>query len=71
MFNSFCFLLNTLHLSYVSALLRLIGFVFLYPFREESEYKEPTAGWRGWIDVPLFGVVAFRSYPAHRLHFRW
>lgn len=34
-------------------------------------YKNPEAvGWRGWIDLPLFGVVAFVKKD-NSLLYRW
>jgi hypothetical protein len=60
MFNTFCWWLNVIGLSRVAAWLRRIALWLLASRSRRWEYgNAPCAGYRGGVDVPLFGTVAF------------
>lgn len=60
MFNSFCWYLNVVGLSCVAAWLRRMGLRLLAPYARRWEYgTQPCAGYRGGVDVPVLGTVAF------------
>lgn len=60
MFNSLCWYLNVIGLSAVAAWLRRSALALLAPYATRWEYGNvPCAGYRGGVDVPLLGTVAF------------
>ncbi len=71
LFNSFCWYLNVLHLSFVAVALRYVLWFALRPFARERIYAASAlTSYHGWIDVPIFGVVAFRREDGSA-QFRW
>jgi hypothetical protein len=71
MFNTFCFYLNRLRLSWLVAGLRFALFVVLRPVVREKRYGAGEAGgYRGWWEAPGVGVLAFRT-PEDTRQFRW
>jgi hypothetical protein len=60
MFNTFCWYLNVVGLSRVVATLRrtLLG-LFASHARRWEYGNAPCAGYRGGVDVPLLGTLAF------------
>lgn len=59
MFNTFCWGLNVVRLSWLAAALRRGAFVLLKPWARTWGYASPLEGWQGGIDVPGLGTVAF------------
>lgn len=71
MFNTFCWVLNVLHLSWLAAFLRFALHLILRPFARENLYSTgEVAGYKSWFTVPLFGVVAYRR-DDWTLQYRW
>ena len=74
MFNTFCFTLNVLHLSRVSAFLRWSIYRWMLLRHNGNAlvetYAQPVAGFWGWIPYRPFGVLAFVDMDG-KLHFRW
>jgi len=63
MFNQLCWLLNVIGLSWVAAWLRRTALGLLAPYARRWEYPNaPVAGYRGGVDVPWLGTVAFIPY---------
>lgn len=61
MFNTLCWSLNVIGLSSVAAWLRRASLALLARHARRWEYADPerVGGWRGGVDVPLLGTVAF------------
>lgn len=60
MFNSFCWFLNVIGLPGLAAWLRRRALALLAPWARRWEYTNmPCAGYRGGVDVPVLGTVAF------------
>jgi len=36
-----------------------LALMALAPLMTQVNYQEDVPGWRGWVEVPLFGTVAF------------
>jgi hypothetical protein len=71
MFNSFCFYLNVLRLSWIAAGLRFLLWVALRPAVRVKQYSAGEAGgYRGWVEAPGVGVLAFITPEGTRL-FKW
>lgn len=63
MFNTFCWYLNVAGLSRVAAWLRRSALRLLAARAQRWDYgNAPCAGYRGGVDVPWFGTVAFIPY---------
>ena len=71
MFNTFCWYLNVLHLSWLAAILRFVLHIALRPFAMSKQYAATdVTSYHGWVDVPVFGVVAFICEDG-TLQYRW
>ena len=73
MFNSLCWYLNGLHLTWLVSGLRFVLWVLVHTIiKRDGEYsaQDDVPGYRGWQGVPFFGVLAFRRTDG-TLQFRW
>lgn len=71
MFLKVCHLFNSLHLSIVPALMRLVLHMALASFSTEKGYAQPkNVGYLGWVEVPKLGPLAFRNLNG-KLQYRW
>lgn len=53
----------------MKAFLRKWFYRLLRPLTREYQYEQPEAvHWRGWVDAPLIGCIAFRTLEGD-LHF--
>lgn len=71
MFNTFCWYLNVLHLSWVAAGLRFVLAVLFKRLTVERFYDHPTAGYDGWLWLPYIGCLAFRRTNDQQWQYRW
>lgn len=71
MFNTLCFWLNVVRLSWLVAVLRVVLHMLFAPVATEARYDDPArVGYQGWIEVPILGVLAFRRLNGALLY-RW
>lgn len=60
MFNTFCWFLNVVGLPGVPAWMRRTALGLFAPYARRWEYgTAPCAGYRGGVDVPFLGTLAF------------
>lgn len=64
--------LNRLKLAWLVAIVRVILHMLLAPLAKEEQYAKPkrTGGYRGWVEVPFLGALAFRKLDG-KLQYRW
>ena len=72
MFNTFCFILTRLHLSWLAAALRWTLARTFRHYITTREYGQPGGpdGYRGWCALPLLGTMAFVK-PDGTRQYRW